>query len=879
MNDVNATTIEGMLAAYDAGSTSGGAGTGQVSVNQPGDHGSNPGVYIRGRTTTPQLDGLQLNNGNYGDTSFGSTTTFNLERVEVIDGPQALLYDGVGPGGVLNEVEKQAHFGAPTSGTANYRIDQYGTKYATLDYGTSAGNLAARFSFIDSSIQSARVNIDDRLKGGYGQIAAQVFNTTIRLSLRQTVDTRSYQNYASLTSAGDPTFSKFTGDDLRYLLATGQAGGILGGNLNWGNVASLAGHAYTDYDVSESAVIKAETVWTSWLSTLVQAGLANYDDLQAGSGATLNFYSPQATANPIPGHWTMSFPSSGFPMEGAWRPHVGKAARFVAVATNTLFGGSAKSQTSFDVDSASETASLPTYRYYQADGNGNPLITSTGTDVGRTSLPTLSWTVDNGPVQYNFFNTGTNRIVYNGVPYVYNIQKSDGTESRNYYFQKGFALINYTQWLDGKLDTMIGARNNEQNGISNGTAASAYDKPEFMVGANYFVLPWLAPYVQFADLWNTDNNQQPDGTYAPNNHDVSEELGLKLAPADQKVSGSVSFWHRADSSENFTAPGISADVSPNGLNGQIASGVGSSLDTDATTWGATAAITAQPATGWRMRLSASWNDGKFNQRAAYNQIYNDQFYDNSQGQVTYADGSVVYVPAAFNSKQYTVPQGTAGATPLTVSALSTPSNPYYAQPQPVTGAILKTSNGGLVLLNGAGATAGTTGHGSILTGATDLPISAYQLLPSLSNVSPAGVIYGAPTGGRTFGYPEFAFNLTSVYELPYGPLKGLELGGTVSANWRYIISYYYNGLGAATSESALQQFSYPTRWQFDAILGYTRKFGRFTYHTQLNVFNLFNHYDVLIYPNVSSGFGTVTSLSANFDAQPRMYAWSNSLKF
>ena len=79
MNDVNATTIEGMLSAYDAGSTFGGAGTGQVSVNQPGDHGSNPGIYIRGRTTTPQLDGLQLNNGNYGDTSFGSTSSTSNE--------------------------------------------------------------------------------------------------------------------------------------------------------------------------------------------------------------------------------------------------------------------------------------------------------------------------------------------------------------------------------------------------------------------------------------------------------------------------------------------------------------------------------------------------------------------------------------------------------------------------------------------------------------------------------------------------------------------------------------------------------------------------------------------------------------------------------
>ena len=38
-----------------------------------------------------------------------------------------------------------------------------------------------------------------------------------------------------------------------------------------------------------------------------------------------------------------------------------------------------------------------------------------------------------------------------------------------------------------------------------------------------------------------------------------------------------------------------------------------------------------------MRLSAAWTGGEFKQRVSFGQLYNDQFYTNSSGQVTYAD--------------------------------------------------------------------------------------------------------------------------------------------------------------------------------------------------------------------------------------------------
>lgn len=871
MKEVGAMTVEGMLTAFDAGATYGGSGSGQISINQPGDHGSNPGVGLRGskKGLAPQTDGIQLNAGNYGATNFGSTSTFDLERIEVLNGPQALLYQGAGAGGVINQIQKQARFGRPAFGELSYRLDQYGTKYATFDYGASRGRYAVRVAAVDGSIQSRRVNLSERLKGLYVQLAVRVFNTTLSLALRQSVDTKTYQDYLTLSSTGDPAYSKFNSYDLKYLLATNQAGDILNGKLNWGNVGSYAGYQFTDFAVAESAVFKAESVWNRWLSTQVMAGAANYNVLQAGYNATLNLYSPGAPANPQPGNWTMGFPASGNPLQSSWRPHISKALRFVAVASHAFLRGRAKSKTSLDIDTTSTLASLPTQNYYQADSNWNiivdPKIT---TKYGRTQLPAMSWTVNNGPVLYTLVNPGVDRFTYNGINYARQATNM-GAQGRAYNFQKGFALVNYTQWYEGKFDTMLGGRYNSTNGLEN----TPFRKPEYSFGIIYHPLPWLAPYYQLSDLWMTGNDQQPDGTYGPSNHNVNQELGVKFHPGSGQISGSLSLYRKADTSEGFNAPGIASVVSPDGLNGQLPEGTGGTLAANAVTYGLTAALTASPTKGWRMRLSAAWTGGIFKQRVSFGQLYNDQFYQNSAGQVTYADKTVVYVPATFNSKQLTVPAGTPGAAPLTLTMLSTPGNPYYAAPQPTTGAILKTSNGGLVLLSPADPV-----HGPILTGATGLPISAYQLNPALSGVTPVGVVNGADPGGQTFGYPAYAFNFTSVYEFSQGWLHGFKLGGTASAHWKHIVSYYYSGVNQATPGN-LQKFSYPTQARFDLITGYSHKFRRFTWSSQVNVNNLFNRYRVVLFPNVNSGYTVPSAIRANFYGQPRVYSWTNSFKF
>jgi outer membrane receptor protein involved in Fe transport len=58
--------------------------------------------------------------------------------VEVVRGPQGLLYGSSGAGGTINTTSKRANFNR-RNGTASWRIDQYGSKQGQLDYNHGGG--------------------------------------------------------------------------------------------------------------------------------------------------------------------------------------------------------------------------------------------------------------------------------------------------------------------------------------------------------------------------------------------------------------------------------------------------------------------------------------------------------------------------------------------------------------------------------------------------------------------------------------------------------------------------------------------------------------------------------------------------------------------
>ncbi len=320
MNDVAATSVESMVQYF-----SGSAGLSAVDAAnvgaQVGDHVAHNYTKIRGfNTAAMQRDSLMPVGPlfNPGSTAPGITSNFDVERVEVIMGPQALLYSGGGPGGVINIDSKMARFGLPASGSLEFRIDQYGSKDAQLDYSMGTDRIAMRVALLDNDDQTRRVNLGDHVTGAYGQLAVKLFdNTTIRLNLEQTVEHAFLASPPPQIALSTVTGDSRAGDTLSYLLVTNQAGAntlksttgapntagaILGGALNWGNVDSLGGWLGYEYTKTTTESLNVQTKWSPHLSSELAIGYSSSDYAFRSGPSTLS--APTNSSNPT-GTWAL----------------------------------------------------------------------------------------------------------------------------------------------------------------------------------------------------------------------------------------------------------------------------------------------------------------------------------------------------------------------------------------------------------------------------------------------------------------------------------------------------------------------------------------------------------------------------------------------
>lgn len=917
MKDIAVTSVEDVITGYSAGAgyasgTDNGVATG--ASNQPGDRVGNAYIQLRGMNTPAmQRDGFMPVGafGNPGSTSVGRTDNFDLERVEVISGPQALLYGGGGAGGVINVTSKQARFGGKPKGSLLYRVDQYGSKRGELDFGFGNRQIAARFAFLNESQSGRRINVGGATSGQYGQIALRLFDktipTTIRASASTTLNRRRLAVAPSLTATGDAR----NGMSLHYLLATHRegatdpvtgaaytAGAILGGKLNWSNVDSFgAGYAYQDPITNQFYSATIDTKWRSWLTTQVAFGYDNFTERRINPGFT--FFAPRSGANTTD-NW-----AAGETPSDSWQPARTKGGRVGALLTKNFWGGRAATQTFLGADYIRTDFGQIGYNWYQADSNGNVIVapgsTPTSANSGRTPLGQLRWSLDNGPVLYPFADPSMDRAVYNGINYVRQLnnvpqpnlvspQNPHGVpfSSGNYIitkiFNKGYYGMNYTQWFGGKVNTLIGLRRGDyisdrlQHPSGTVRWLTVASKTNFNVGVDYSATPWLHPYINYSDSVEPPflaNSSDPYGDPPASAHGIGGDVGVKFNIERFGISGSLSYFKTSAKNAIYNInSNITSEINPSGLNG---GGGGSNVNVDRVTSGTELRLTASPTRNWRLRFGVSAQDGKIGTAKAYEQLYNDQFYANSAGQVTYRDGTLVYV----NGGTAAVAATAANATPLTITSMSTPGNFYFANPDLISGRI----NSGAVVANilkGTGDTANVNAHGPILTGVEMLPISQLQLNKSLAGINTPGVIVATRVGDKTTGYPEYSANLTSLYTFSSpAVLKGLQLGGTVTASWKNRAYYYYETTPTATNALTLRRklLYAPDQYQFNLIVGYTRKFGRFTWRSTVNVNNLFNHYLIKVLPNATSGYNTVTALNATWYQQPRAYLWTNSLEF
>ena len=145
-----------------------------VSVVQSGAFGGTSSVYIRGAKqghTLVLIDGIEVNDpmqmyGGFFD--FAHLTTNNIERIEIVRGPQSTLYGSDAIGGVINIITKKGE-GKP-KWQASFEGGSHNTFKETLGFSGSQGKLNCSLSLLRLDSDGVSKAADGAEDDGYENI-------------------------------------------------------------------------------------------------------------------------------------------------------------------------------------------------------------------------------------------------------------------------------------------------------------------------------------------------------------------------------------------------------------------------------------------------------------------------------------------------------------------------------------------------------------------------------------------------------------------------------------------------------------------------------------------------------------------------------------
>lgn len=906
MDDVAATSIEDMLVDY-AGSVGYNPNNAGAALDMPGDRDGGQGLGIRGlQASEIKRDGF-IGMKNSARTSTGNTDNFSVERVELVEGPQSLLYGAVGGGGVINVVSKRAQFNSH-KGSVRLVFDQYGSKRGTFDYNLGLDRLALRFAAVDGKGRTDRYNLSNQhdFQGLYGQVAYRI---TPKITLRALGERNRNlavfnddPNFDAFLPAGDPR----RGQNSRYLALTGQLSdltNVTDGGLNYGNSASLFGWWQSEKIVNDYTSAALDAQLGAGFSLKITGVYSETKDRRSNAVNSKALLPANTSGNPL-GETAIRLTNAGYNEQfdrtkgiqvTLLHEHDFKLWRLEGHSQTALGGELTRQGPSFG-------SSGWDVRYYQADANWNPVINpALKQDYGRIPMPAQYWGVQHGIPLQPLFQPGAERVTVNGVNYVaqrriasdpsratadnpYGLIPNNPTSSNPNGFSGNWNpggnthnqliyFANVTDWFDGRLTTLVGASVNTFDTVNVGptrvTILPRRNYWGYTVGANYGFkrVPGLRAYLTVSTAGlsaGTTKDYYGNPLKVPHAKSPLPEVGLKWASPKGRFSAQLAYDFTTEvtnETQNAGSDFFNA-VNPNGVNGRF-NGGDQWINLDREANAASLVVTANPTHNWRMRFSATHLDGKIKSTVQYAQLYNDEFYTKG-GTVTYADGTPLLVD----------PTGGTGAktSQLTLAMINDPSSPYYANPDPNSGSIRTTA-----LRNAL--TDVDPAHGAAATGRTGLPISAIQY----AFVNPHdGLITVVKEGDKNTGLNEWSLNFQNHYSLESGPLRGLAMFFDVRATLRNR-AYYTSRFPTSSTGNAFQAvrelFRMPDNVVCGLGLSYRHKLGGpfhgLTWSTQVNVRNLFDKSDVWIMPNPANA----AQLRARLSSSPRSVVWTNTIDF
>jgi outer membrane receptor protein involved in Fe transport len=909
MEDAAATSIQDVLIKY-AGTVGADPNNSAAALSMPGDRdGNGGGLGIRGLSSgPPKRDGLEGMRVLFRS-PFGYIDNFSTERIEVIEGPQSLLYGAAGGGGVVNIVSKRAQFDQEHA-TLQARVDQYASKRAVIDANYGGDRLALRVAAAGEQRRNVRFNLGNDFYGLYVQAAVKLGpRSTLRLFSERDSNwgniafTPSATDLGNFLAADDPR----RGQDVRYLALTHQLddlGGVLGSNaVDYDHISSLAGWWSSErIDETYSGMTLESVLGHGFSAQLSGIYSETIDDrfvvsknLVPPAGST------GAGANPF------SSPAIRFTPSDNWQSDRTRAVRFTLLheVDGRVGPWRARSQTAFGIQGSHQGPAFASSGidrlYYQADENWQAIISPTvTTDYGRVPIGNLYIPLQSTISRQPAFRPGSTRITINGQNYVLQprIQQDPARVTDQNPFglvpnnptpanPNGFSgqwnrggethdhqwfLANFTDWADGRLTTMAGLSVDRFTTLNSGpgnavTYLAPRDYVGFQLGVNYRIepLPALRVYANFSTAdqsAGTTKDFYGRSLRVPSATSVWPEIGLKYNAPSGRLSAQLAFNPEtkvAGETRNAGADFFNA-VNPAGINGHFNSG-DQWVNVDRVARSLELVVTASPSPNWRIRFSATHLEGEITSTVSYAQLYNDQFYARD-GLVTYKDGTPVLVdPAAA---------GGAKTTPLTLAMINDPTSAYFASPDQDSGRITRSA-----LITAL--TAVDPLHGSAATGVTGLPISEIQY--GFANPH-RGEITVVAAGDKTTGINEYSFNLQNRYAIETGRLRGLSVFvdfRTYLRNRAYYTSYFPPSATGSTFAATRVLYRLPNLTEVGLGLAYRHRLGsglpKLTWTTRLNVENVFDNSRVWVVPSRTNG----AILNARLSAQPRTFIWSNTI--
>lgn len=797
---------------------------------------------------------------------------FSLERMEIVRGPQGLLYGATNPSGVFITFSKRPMFNKQAYELV-LRADDEGSLRATVDANVSGKifglPVALRTAFARHEQKYWRENVRNDLTGIFTHVAVQPFEgTTVRFEYEDTDRPRYIAQAIRYRNPGKPNNNTW----LRYFVGTGRTAELNFPStlfpLNWETVDSF----YTGWrgDEQHNRILQGtvETRFASWLQGQF-TGIVGTKDLGVWmmTDGNQELHAPDSTQNPLK-VWAIGFQ----PRQGSFDSET-KAWRATLTATFNL-GRNVKNTLNVGGETKRFIAWSNNKFLYRIDANGNPMRGANldTNQKGKIILP-VQWY----PVRADFKlpihrrmpgAIGQDGLAYGwfeqGEPGLFPVTPSDPyglgsfrNKTVNTTLDDGAFAVLYSDWWDGRLNLLGGLRY-DRTWVSQRVTPSTVGVNEFSsnLGANVRVLNWLRLYYGYSESFNalSRHERTPLDRILEPNLGVAHEFGAKFDWLDGKVSGSVGYFTNASQNEAAVmGADLATIIDPSGINGRKG---GNGYNFDLKSKGYEVSLTARPTKNWRAFFSFANIDGKIEKGAVFGTHYNDEFNVNPAGQVTFSNGRVHTVR--------TDPRNAASAlVPLTLTMLKDRTSPYFAELDPVSGRIINAAALGFT-------TADPVTGATIGTGRDGLPISSHQL----GFVAPnGGRVTVVAAGEKTENVAENSFTFLNNYRFSEGRLRGFSVGGSIAVRMDQRGYYVQRG--------AVRELVYwPDRTLVGLSVSYDRDVARFRgktirWKTQLNVSNVFNKQGVRALPNVSTG----VIENYTIDADPRLLVWTNTFAF